>query len=233
MVRRATRETPEWPTPAQVQAWRLEQKATAEARDRTARRAYQYRNEVYLNRGNLLVPSHGVTRRLQALFALGWTTIDMAERLGVTYARVSHLMRGKYPVLHRSTYAAVAALYDQLSMVTPVDQAPKGRGNVYVHARAARMAAARGYAPPLAWDDIDDPAEIPDTGAEPDPENDPLDPVVVDRILAGEKIEVPKERRAEIVNIARARGVSVNRVSVIQGWHYRDLKRDDNDQESA
>jgi hypothetical protein len=57
--------------------------------------------------------------------------------------------------VRRNVAEAILALYDDLSM-TPAD----GPGAW----RALSDARKHGWAPPLAWDDIDDPNETPDTG---------------------------------------------------------------------
>lgn len=151
-----------WPTPSEVAAREAEDQALAERRAHRAALQAAYTKQQYLLRvDRLMVPTLGATRRLQALAALGWTALELGERLGVSGTRVGHLQAGKYPVLHRSTAGRVAALYDELSMQVPADPEETPRHVVRVHARQRRMAASKGWAPPLAWDDIDDPDEKP------------------------------------------------------------------------
>lgn len=144
-----------WPTEADIATWEAEDAERRDLRERRATQAREYRKRVYLNRGPLSVPSRGTTRRLQALYALGWTAREMGERLGVSSARVGHMMNGAWAFVLPSTARAVDELYRSLNMVVPTDRAPSRRGEVRVHQRARRDAQRRGYAPPLAWDDID------------------------------------------------------------------------------
>src|SRR5690348_7295521 len=122
-----------WPTDADIADWESDQAANGAERARRAAQAYRYRQRVYLNRGPTQVDSTGTTRRLQALYALGWTTTQMAARLGVSAARVGHLMNGTYPKLHAATARDVAALYDELSMTVPADPPCTRRGQTRVH----------------------------------------------------------------------------------------------------
>jgi transcriptional regulator with XRE-family HTH domain len=97
----------------------------------------------------------GTRRRIEALNALGWTAKDVADRIGTTKQAVSEMRRGTRSKRTTPAVAArVAAVYDELSMTRP---------DGWVADRTRRTAAARGYAPPLAWDDdeIDDPHALP------------------------------------------------------------------------
>lgn len=95
----------------------------------------------------------GSQRRLRALVALGWNAKYLSTRLGTSTATVHKLLYedGK-PVL-ASTRNRVHALYEELAMVIP----PPSRHRT----RSRGIAARRGWLPPLAWDDIDDPNEVP------------------------------------------------------------------------
>lgn len=99
-----------------------------------------------------LIPALGTARRIQALVAIGHTFGDIAREMGVAHDVVRHL------ALHRThvrptTAHRVDATFQRLCM-TP---APDGKS-----ARYARTVARRyGWAPPLAWDDIDDPDATP------------------------------------------------------------------------
>jgi hypothetical protein len=123
-----------------------------------------------------LVPNFGVRRRLRALQAAGWPVRALAAELGCSYGRVSHMAGGLYGTVHRDTAAAVAALYDRLSMVPGPSL------------EAARRAAAAGWYPPLAWDDedLDDPAARPrDTWRDSDVAWPGIDWTAVERAAAG------------------------------------------------
>lgn len=155
---------PSWPTDQQIHDHREAAEQLAERRARSAALRRSYITRRYLARGErLTVPAVGTTRRLQSLFALGWTSTDIAARLGVGHARVGHLATtGKQDRVLRDTAAKVAAVYDELCMTIPQDpDEPPSPRHCRVHDRQRRIAARRGWAPPLAWDDIDDPDEQP------------------------------------------------------------------------
>jgi hypothetical protein len=121
------------------------------------------------------IPSAGTRRRLQALCAIGWTLHEQGARLGMLVHSLRYIMRVGATV--RSTTAAkIAAMYDELSCL-PAPDGPAARA-------VRRLAARRGFAPPLAWDEdsIDDPTASPAPAAPPD---ETPDEVVIRRALAG------------------------------------------------
>lgn len=97
------------------------------------------------------VPTEGATRRVRALLALGWTRADVQAAVTALdpTINVSHVGSGTYPRIRADKWRAVAAVYDQLHMTV---------GPSTIGRTRARKA---GHQPPLAWDDIDDPAETP------------------------------------------------------------------------
>lgn len=107
-----------------------------------------------------LVDGTGARRRVQALVALGWSQSKIAELLQVdrsnfNFAREDH---------ERVTVAndrAIRALYDELSMRLPPESSHRHK---IAASRSRRYAKDRGWLPPLAWNDIDDPSETPSTG---------------------------------------------------------------------
>lgn len=105
-----------------------------------------------LRRGHrILIPALGTQRRLRALTALGWPTQALADRLGCTPDHIRWYRRAHDAgrLAHRDHAHRIAHLYEQLSG-TP-GPSPTARAD----------AARRGWAPPLAWDDIDDPDATP------------------------------------------------------------------------
>ena len=96
--------------------------------------------------------SIGVTRRLRALNALGYSQQDLADRLGAHYSWICKLMSNGRAQVNPDTVTRIADLYNQLSMTPGSSE------------RARRAARIKGWAPPLAWDDdtIDDPHAQPD-----------------------------------------------------------------------
>lgn len=97
----------------------------------------------------------GTRRRLQALGALGWSKAAIAVATGIHERQIAQLRSWDRPIW-RSTAERVRRGYDALSMRLPPDTPASRRNRTY--------AARRGWAPPLAWDDIDDPAATPQTG---------------------------------------------------------------------
>lgn len=92
----------------------------------------------------------GTTRRLQALAALGWRLQDVQDRVDVPYSTLEALrLTGRVAATRVEVVQAVARVYDKLSMT------PGPSGWTRAHAERNR------WAPPLAWDDIDDPYERP------------------------------------------------------------------------
>lgn len=102
----------------------------------------------------VFVPRFLVDRRIQALLALGWRHADMQARSGVQTACVMN-QAGRWVTVR--TFTRVAVMYEDLW-----DKPGPS-------ARTRNRAARRGYAPPLAWDDIDDPNQTPDLGERPRP----------------------------------------------------------------
>jgi hypothetical protein len=102
----------------------------------------------------------------------------------------------------------VAALYDDLSMTPPPETNQRER---IAASRSRNFARQRGWAPPLAWDDIDN-DEAPATVDAPPPREADVDHAVVQRFLDSQ--ERPKDRRfsheeaALIVHALRQRGLS-------------------------
>lgn len=113
---------------------------------REASNAYRRnrRARIYLARGPLEVPSLGTIRRIRALVAIGHTMRDMDAAMGYDFGYVSQLKR--YAMVHRSTALKVAALYERWCMTPRFGPLAE---------RNKRFAKKRGWAPPLAWDDID------------------------------------------------------------------------------
>jgi len=120
----------------------------------TAQRILALRPESINTRPNQdgFVPATGTRRRIRALLALGWPHTELHARSGV---RTSVTLNQAGEWVTRATADAITALYNDLAM-TP---GPSAR----TRARAAKL----GYAPPLAWDNIDDPNATPDHNDSP------------------------------------------------------------------
>lgn len=117
-----------------------------------ARRYYHYRKA----NGYRQVDPTGTIRRVQALACNGYSQTELSGMLGWVPKRLSHLIGQQH--VHVRTAAKVAALYDKL-------WATQSTGPRAGSVRA--KAEAKGWAPPLAWDDdqIDNPEAVPVTTA--------------------------------------------------------------------
>lgn len=138
-----------------------------------------------------LIPATGTVRRIQALQALGWSYGHIGAVVGKSDNWAYMISRS--PSVTTTTATLVARTYDELSMRVP----PGGYAD-----RTRRRARAKGWAPPLAWDDIDDPNEQPadwEYAPAKRPNQvvvaEPVDPVVVMRLLEGQRL--PNATRAE------------------------------------
>lgn len=90
-----------------------------------------------------LVDAQGTRRRLQALYAIGWTGQHIADTTGIRQPQVTRISSGRAQKVTQATAAAITKAYAELS-------GKPGPSNLN------RVAASRkNWAPPLAWDDID------------------------------------------------------------------------------
>lgn len=95
------------------------------------------------------VPALGTTRRIQALAAIGWPLAQTTSNTGIPRWMVAELAAGRSRKVPVAMAQAVDAVYRERCM----QPGPS--------VRARKVAARNGWAPPLAWDDIDDPSETP------------------------------------------------------------------------
>lgn len=181
---------------------------------RAAAAAYEARRQLERSRDYYrLRPARGVARRIQALMAIGYTAGVIGEALGVGHDLPMKWAREQTINAHASTVERVAELYSRWSM-TP---APETTGRDAWRASYARTVAAKhGWAPPLAWDDID----LDDAPSAPAPdEDDVIDPVVVDRILSGRAVPAANNaERREAVARWHALGRPLKELERITGW---------------
>jgi len=96
----------------------------------------------------VLVGSAGTRHRIQALVAAGWSQAQLAGQLITSPGHVGALLREERVTARKA--AAVRGLYERLWDQPP----PEGNHRARIAAsRARNYAAARGWAPPMAWDD--------------------------------------------------------------------------------
>jgi hypothetical protein len=98
--------------------------------------------------GAALVNAAGTHRRLQALVASGWSQAKLAGRLGMTPANFAAMMRRGQ--VTAATARAAATVYDELWNQPPPQTSQREK---IAATRARNHAQARGWVPPLAWDD--------------------------------------------------------------------------------
>lgn len=156
------------------------------------------------------VSSAGVWRRVQALSTMGWTRAEIAERAGLGPRSLEARPGG----VTAETAAAVARVYDELCMTPGPSQTARER------------AAARGWAPPLAWDEarIDDPEAQP---CLPEREADLVDEVAVARATSADRRPrgLNRAERAATVRAMSARGCTATRISEHLGISHADIRR--------
>lgn len=104
------------------------------------------------------IPAMGTARRLQALAVMGWSGPRVAEATGMSEDTMRRIRRNEYPYVFRSTAERVDAAYRNMWNAPPPDDTPVRRA---VIDRTRQAALAAGWAPPAAWDNIDDPEEKP------------------------------------------------------------------------
>jgi hypothetical protein len=121
-------------------------------REAHAKHRRDYRARQYLTgREHFKLDATGTHRRIRSLIRMGWRMDDIAE-----VAVPDHTSGGKWvfevlkqPKVRQSTYDAISRAYEALS----ARRGPSQRNATY--------ASNKGWVPPFAWDDIDDPKERP------------------------------------------------------------------------
>lgn len=172
------------------------------------------------------VSTVGTVRRLDALACLGWSTAELSRQLGM---HRSYLLKVRErATVEQGTARKVAHLYDELCMT--LAHTPTAN-------RTAADARARGYAPPLAWDEgtLDDPKAKPHGTASRAPLGDSdVDEAVIDRFLAGEhRIPTTTAERREIARRWVAAGRSLAALGRVTGWKPERYHRTSDQAEAA
>lgn len=138
-----------------------------------------------------LVDGRGTRRRLQALVARGWSMSQLGELLGVRATNMPNVLRRDR--VRASTRAAVHELYERVWALEPPQATPWQRRSVSM---AKSYAQARGWVPPMAWDDIDS-DETPPAADFIGP--DFVDEQVVQLAIEGHRTAMTHEERCEVV----------------------------------
>ncbi|MEU4772941.1 hypothetical protein [Micromonospora sp. NPDC023644] len=169
------------------------------------------------------VDATGSRRRLQALGTLGWDQSTLSARIGWSVGNLNLIVSGRRKNVTPATADLIHQLYEELSPVP----APAG----YPASRAKVSARRHGWAPPLAWDDIDDPNEQPNLGG---PDTDELvDEVAVRRALEGDRVRLTEAERVHAFRIGLKRGMTATAIGThlrLSGGHARRIVRQLTDQ---
>lgn len=106
------------------------------------------------------IDATGTHRRLQALVAIGYSISSLGRHLGIDVTNMNGVMGGRGEVT-AETARKVRALYDELW--NQPNNPDEWRDKIAA-SRARNLAKARGWAPPMAWDDetVDDPTAQPE-----------------------------------------------------------------------
>jgi len=102
----------------------------------------------------------GTRRRVRALVARGWSQAKIAARLGMQPGNFGDVVYRR-PMVTAATARAVERLYAELWDQAPPESSHREK---IAASRARNYAAERGWPPPAAWDDIDDPQARPADG---------------------------------------------------------------------
>ena len=165
------------------------------------------RTRVYLAGGPLRVDATGTHRRLQALVALGYTMEGVDAAVGRARGWASQVLQSRSVFL--ATADVVAEVYDRWCMTVP-EHPWAGRQRTIAH--------RNGWLPPLAWDDIDDVTEVPTMIRAVARSRSDVDPVAVERVMAGEAVPCTPAERREVVRRWVAAGRSLRALAEQTGW---------------
>lgn len=151
-----------------------------------------------------LTDATGARRRLQALGALGWSCMEIARRYDGHFVSLANIARGAQSQVGPRLHRLIVTAYDDLAM----QPGP--------HHRTRLDAARKGWAPPLAWDDIDDPAAEPALSPTVD-ESAYLDEVAIARAMTGRPVRLTRDERREAVRRLDAAGRPPTKVLGLSG----------------
>lgn len=143
------------------------------------------------------IPAAGTARRLQGLVALGYSWRELAAHLGVSNRRTADIGMNPDGVVHRDTAARVSVIFERLS------------GTPGTSKYALKVAARYGFMPPLAWDDIDNPHEVPNLGGDAQV----IDAVRLDRALSGSRMALDSHEKHHAVHRGVDQGMPLHLIA--------------------
>lgn len=165
------------------------------------------------------IPSTGTRRRIQALMTLGWSGVQIGNASGIHRQYLWEVLAGERVTV--KTAKRIARVYGPLSMTLPPET---GKFERMAAARIRNLARRNGWAPPLAYDDIDrDPAPRGLRGGlrrgvgEYDG-REIVDEVTVQRILDGDVVPANQAERIEAMRRWLALGNSQRSLCARMGW---------------
>lgn len=131
----------------------------------------------------------GSIRRVRALMAAGYSSMEIQEASGANRKTIANLLSGTATGVWGTTADRIDAAYARLS------------GSAGSSARSRNRAAREGWPPPMAWNNIDDPDEVPSGWRRATERRNPFDLVedadfitrttgVTDKYLLAERLEV-------------------------------------------
>lgn len=159
----------------------------------------------------------GTRRRLQALTVVGWNLVALSQRTGLPDTTLSVLREGHTTRVSAMTANLIAAVYDELAATDGACPA------------APRLAHRRGWLPPVAWDDPDDPAETGGMNSDSvaDDADDEVDVIAVERALLGQPaLPMRLVDRREVVRRLSREGWSLTRLADLLHVVPRTILRD-------
>lgn len=186
---------------------------------RRARSRYEKESRlIRIQGGRRSVPAIGAQRRIQGLMRLGWSSTDIAKAAGWSnrnyVLRVINGQKGKPTTwLEARTDNTIREVFERMAMKLP-EMTP-------IRARTRSLAAKKGYLPPLAWDDIDNPNERPVGVTNDHRAKDTIDPIVVERFLARDITPGLWATLAEKREIVRRWDGGANELERLTGWNYQ------------
>ena len=155
------------------------------------------------------VDATGTRRRLQALAAIGWSPELLADELARHPSSLRRSMTN--PSVTARTARDITALYERLLNTSPL----RGTNSQCAAADTSRArAVARGWLPPMAWDDID--TDDPPCPAAAQPLVDDVDEIAVERAVAGDGIryaDLTTAEQAEAIHRLTERGRSIRGIA--------------------
>lgn len=180
---------------------------------RSAAAAYEYRRRIDGILGRTRTEHNvGTSRRIQALVALGYTFGQIGAAVGRSQDWAAKIAHRRDSIVRTTTANRVDELYRDWCMKEPDVSTGKKK---WAAAYARSTARKHGWAPPLAWDDIDDPDEQPNLGGN---SVDHIDHVIVDRLVAGERVVSTSAEKVEAMRRWLAGGGSERALCKAHGW---------------